>query len=463
MNLRLATDTRVVSSHNRPSVLGDTIGVFESETLGVFSRIAPRNEHILLYVLTALLLVATIIASVVKLERVVTSVGVIVTSRGSLYVSPFDTSIVREIRVKVGDVVNKGAVLATLDSTFTHADVKQLRQREASDEAADNRLQAELGGRPYQFSSADPYQSLQFGIWQKRQGEYKSNLADFDARIHAAEDQVAQYQANAEHYRRRLNLAKDVENVYRPLLDKGYVSKLQAMQAADERTEMARLSIDAQRQMSSLRQTLAALKAQRAAYADKWHSDTGVELVINRNDLDATRESLVKAKKLNELSTLNAPENAIVLNVGKASPGSVATGGGAQSVNQGPLFTLVPLDAPVEADVKVEAADVGFIKAGDPVQLKLDAYRFLQHGTAKGIIKTISEGSFTTDDNNTPAPPFFKVKVTITEVRLRNVPSNFRLVPGMTLTGDILVGRRTILSYLIEGALRTGSEAMREP
>ena len=59
--------------------------------------------------------------------------------------------------------------------------------------------------------------------------------------------------------------------------------------------------------------------------------------------------------------------------------------------------------------------------------------------------------------------PYFKVRVAIREVHLRNVPPGFRLIPGMTLTGDILVGRRTILSYLVEGGFRTGSEAMREP
>jgi hemolysin D len=87
----------------------------------------------------------------------------------------------------------------------------------------------------------------------------------------------------------------------------------------------------------------------------------------------------------------------------------------------------------------------------------------MQHGTAKGIIKTVSEGSFTTDDNNTPVEPYFKVRVSIKQVHLKNVPADFRLIPGMTLAGDIMVGRRTILSYLVEGGLRTGSEAMREP
>jgi HlyD family type I secretion membrane fusion protein len=253
-----------------------------------------------------------------------------------------------------------------------------------------------------------------------------------------------------------------VEHVYEPLLSKGYVSKLQAMQATDERTEIGRLLADAQNQMHSLRQTVASLHAQRDAYTQKWHSDTGAELVLSRNDLDATRQNLSKAEKLSELSTLNSPADAIVLKIGKISTGSVASGG-AQSAALEPLFTLVPLDAPVEADVNVDAANIGFIKVGDPASLKLDAYQFTRHGMARGVIKTISEGSFTTDDNNTPVPPYFKVRVRITEVHLHNVPADFRLIPGMTLACDIMVGRRTILSYLVEGALRTGSEAMREP
>jgi HlyD family type I secretion membrane fusion protein len=250
--------------------------------------------------------------------------------------------------------------------------------------------------------------------------------------------------------------------VYQPLVEKGYVTKMQAIQASDGRTEMSRLLSDAQNQMLQSRHTASSLKEQRDSYIQKWHSDTGTELVAVRNDLDVTRQNLQKAQKLSDLVTLNAPADAVVLKVGKVSSGSVAAAG-MQGQTQEPLITLVPLDAPVEADVNIQAADIGFIKRGDPVQLKLDAYRFMQHGTAKGQVKTISEGSFTADDNMMPVDPYFKVTVHINEVHLRNVPADFRLIPGMTLVGDILVGHRTILSYLIEGAMRTGSEAMREP
>jgi hemolysin D len=456
------TSSRQPIFRRRTDTLTDLVGAFESETAAVFLRVAPASEHVTLYLIGLMVLISFLLMAVVKLDRVVTSTGRIVPVSGSLYISPFDTSIVREVRVKAGEAVHKGQVLASLDPTFTHADLTRLQQKLASDEAAAARLEAERREAPYPFDPADPYQSLQASIWEKRQAEFKSDLADFDARIRNIGAQIAQSQADMSHYQNRLTLADNVEKLYEPLLAKGYVTKLQFMQAADERTEMGRLLSDAQSQIAASEQSLSSLKAQREAFIQKWHSDIGTELVNVHNDLDLTRENLSKAQKLSDLSTLNAPADAVVLSVGRVSSGSVA-GGGTPSQSQEPLFTLVPLDAVVEADVRVNAEDIGFIKAGDPVRLKLDAYRFMQHGTAAGVIKAISEGSFTVDDNNVPVAPYFKVRVGIKDVSLRNVPADFRLIPGMTLTGDIMVGKRTILSYVVEGAVRTGSEGMREP
>lgn len=446
----------------RNDVVGEVVGAFESDTVAVFQATAPRNERVIVYVLAAMFVLAIALAAVVKLDRVVNSSGRIVTSAGSLYVSPFDLGIVREVRVKAGDVVRKGQSLATLDPTFTHADLVQLKEKLASDEAAVARLQAELADEPYVVAPGDSYQALQAEIWRKRQAQYRADLATFDSQLRGAESQISQATADEERFEKRLKLASEVENVYQPLLDKGYVSKLQVIQATDSRTEVSRLLADAQHQVAQYRQVAAASRAQRDSYVQKWKSDIGNELVTTRNDLDTTRQNLEKAQKLSDLTELVAPADAIVLKVGKVSSGSVA-GGTPQTMGQEPLFTLVPLDAPVEADVNVAAPDIGFLKVGDSVVIKLDAYRFLQHGTAKGVIKAISEGSFTTDENNTPTEPYFKVRVRITDAKLRDVPANFRLIPGMTVVGDIMVGRRTILSYLVEGALRTGSEAMREP
>lgn len=441
--------------------VGEIVSAFESETAALFERIAPSREHTVLYVLIAMLLSSFGAMAMVQLDRVVTGKGRIVPAGGQLFISPLDRSLVKEVLVKAGDLVKQGQVLATMDSTFASADLSQLTQRQSSLDAEVARRKAELDGRPYAPIGNKPYETLQLGIYNQRQAEYRASLQEFDARISGAQSAIAQYQRDIFDYEKRLTLARQTEQMNLDLRKKGYVTQQQVITATDARLEVGRLLANAQSQLQTTTHTMESLRAQRDAYIQKWRSEISAGQVQAQNELDATREQLRKAEKLNELVTLTAPADAVVLEVGKISQGSVASAGGDRTDDA--LFTLVPLTATLQAEVAVPSSDIGFIQPGDTVRLKLDAYSFVRHGTVTGMIKTISEGSFTHDETtNTQVAPYFKVTVEVRELALRNVPESFRLIPGMTLQADILVGQRTILSYLVEGALRTGSEAMRE-
>jgi hemolysin D len=146
-----------------------------------------------------------------------------------------------------------------------------------------------------------------------------------------------------------------------------------------------------------------------------------------------------------------------VLKIAKLSPASVLNAGE-------PLINLAPLKSPLEAELHVAARDIGYIRVGDDVSIKLDAYNFIDHGLVEGKVHSISEGSFTTDDNNDQTVgPYYKVYVTLSAITLRNVPPGFRLVPGITLKGDIHIGSRSLFIYLFSGILRGSSEPMRNP
>ena len=98
------------------SAVGNVVGAFESETAAVFLRTTPTHQHVILYALFAILAISVGLSTVVKLDRVVTSTGRIVPTAGELYLSPFDTGIVRQINVMAGDVVKKGAPLIVLEA-----------------------------------------------------------------------------------------------------------------------------------------------------------------------------------------------------------------------------------------------------------------------------------------------------------------------------------------------------------
>lgn len=446
--------------------VGEVIGAFESDTMAVFVRTAPVNEHMTLYVFSALLITAIVFTVFVSLDRVVTSQeGWVIPSAGAIYLSPFDQGIVKELHVKVGDIVKKGQALATLDPTFTQADLDQLREHLNSDVAQIAREKAELAHRNYTFDPQDRYQAIQGDLYKQRQGQFRSTVENYEGQIKSVEAQLAQASSDVEKYTTRFKIASDVNNIYKPLVDKGYASNLQLLQSTDAATEINRLLHDAISQVTQYTESASALKAQDAAFIKQWDATTSTQLVADENDLELTQDNLAKAQKMRDLTSLDAPEDGIVTQIGQVSKGSVQSGaaGSSSSLQQPPLITMMPLNAPLDVELDINTQDVGFIRKGDPATLKVDAFPFIRFGTVQGSVKSISESSYTTDINGGPEQPFFKVRVAVTGYQLRNVPKDYRLVPGMSLSGDILVGKRTLWSYITEGAMRTALESMREP
>jgi multidrug resistance efflux pump len=135
------------------------------------------------------------------------------------------------------------------------------------------------------------------------------------------------------------------------------------------------------------------------------------------------------------------------------------------------LFTLVPLDAPLEVNVSIPASEIGFVREGDPVQIKLDAYDYQRHGSAEGVVRSISRDSFSaredistqSNKNDNLSGLTYRARIEMTKIDLRNVPSDFRLVPGLPLVADIKVGERSVMSYFLRPILQGINESMREP
>jgi HlyD family secretion protein len=90
---------------------------------------------------------------------------------------------------------------------------------------------------------------------------------------------------------------------------------------------------------------------------------------------------------------------------------------------------LAPVDSTVEAEVRIAPRDIGFIRPGDPVKVKFEAFDFVEHGTAAGTISWISVGSFVVDEKTKQptAVSYYKARIHLNDAQLRNVPEGFRI------------------------------------
>jgi HlyD family secretion protein len=207
-----------------------------------------------------------------------------------------------------------------------------------------------------------------------------------------------------------------------------------------------------------LSRELGAAEAERAAFSKNWRQKSMEELLNATRERDGIQEQLAKADKRHQLVQLTAPADAVVLEVGKLSTGSVVR-------EAETMFTLVPLGAEMEAEVQIDSLDIGGIKTGDAVHLKLDAFPFQQHGALDGKVRTVSSDAFKREQvlpgQGTDA--YYLSRISYGNAKLRKMDTNARLLPGMTLQAEIVVGKRSVMSYLLWPLTKAMNESIREP
>jgi membrane fusion protein, hemolysin D len=459
--------TEAVPDRNDPTL--PVILEFQSPSAGILAAPVPRAARGTIWTITSLFFACLLPMGLIPIDKVVTAQGKVVSEAATTVVQPLDTAIVRSINVREGQTVQAGDVLARLDPTFAAADVGALRAQVASLQAEVTRLQAEAEGQPFVYTGLDPALALQAAIYAQRQAERTYRLENFQQKIRGLVATVSRNQADANAYRQRLDVARTVEGMRRELEKLEVGSRLNSLAATDNRLEMARGLDNAVETSESAKRDLAALGAERDAYEQSWRAEVSQKLAEQTRTLSDTRENLSKAELRRQLVELRAERDATVLTIAKVSVGSVL-----QSGDQ--FITLVPTDVPLEVEANISGRDDGFVHVGDPVAVKFDTFPYHQYGMATGTVRTISADSFTSADEArsrtgtgaVPVPqgstePFFRARIAINEVKLHDVPSGFHLVPGMPVTADIKVGKRTVLNYLLGRVLPLVSEGMREP
>jgi HlyD family type I secretion membrane fusion protein len=436
---------------------------FQPDAVAVSEGRPPFAARLALYVVFATLVFGAAWAWLSELDRVVSAPGMLVTSRPSIVVQPLETSVVRSIDVRPGDVVAKGQVLATLDPTFASADQGQLLARRRFLAAFVERLLAELDGKPLPEVTAavtDPEERVRLTLFATRKQEYISKVEANDMEVATLGEMLA---ANANEQARlgsQFALAEEIEGMYRKLLAEKSTSRLEYLNALREKLRVEDLRAQTIEKQDQIRERLTQAKVQRQAFISGWHTQTATQLLEAQQQLAEVEQNLAKAARRSELVQLTAVADAVVKEVAQVSEGSVLR-------QAETLCTLTPLDTAagaLEAEVLIAARDIGHIRVGNAVRLKLAAFPFQRHGFLDGVVRMVSPDAFVQERAaGADGDVHYKARIRLTSTRLKDVDEHFRLLPGMTLTAEILVGKRRVASYLLEPILGAAHEAMSEP
>lgn len=392
-----------------------------------------------------------------KVDIVASAQGRLIPADNVKLVQPVEAGIVRAILVRNGQFVRKGQVLVELDPTVSTAEAVQAEaalQTALFDVARAKAVLSALDGKGLNFvppaGTAPQLVATQQALAAAELATIEASASGRSADLQAAKAARGEALVQAAKLTETIPLLDQQLEAYEGLLSRGYAAKLKVIEMRRQRFVTIRdreaaleTARKAEAQSSSASSTMAQSKAEA-------RTQILTDLAKAEADVRLRTEELTKSRQRSSLQRLVAPVDGTITQL------AVHTVGGVVEPAK-PIMVVVPRGGSLVAEVKILNKDVGFVKEGQPVAIKLEAFPFTRYGTTAGTVESL--GSDAVEDEKLGL---------VYPARIRLDPiddsraTEMRLSAGFAATADIRTGRRSILSYLVSPIDEAAQEAARE-
>ncbi|PZW46114.1 HlyD family type I secretion periplasmic adaptor subunit [Pseudomonas sp. URMO17WK12:I2] len=419
---------------------------------------APRYIQWTIMVFAALALVW---ACVGEIDVVATATGKIVPSGKTKVIQPNEVAVVKAIYVHDGQQVKAGELLVELDSQITGADVERLHSEllAAQVDSARARLllqaikdKTEPASVSGFIANATPAQQESLQRWV--QGQYlelRAALDQSDAQIEQREAEIRSLRASITALSKTLPISRELAADYRGLLDKQFVAKHAYLEKEQILLDQERELAQQKARISELEAALKAAQQQRTGVL----AQTRRAMLDLQNDADVRAASLTqelrKAEQRNRLTQLTAPVDGTVQQLVIHTQGGVVT-------QAQPLMVIVPSDQPVEVEAMLENKDIGFIRPGQAVEVKVETFNFTKYGVVDGTVVSVSSDAI--EDEKLGLVYNARIQLAADSIAVGS--GIIDLSPGMAVRAEVKTDRRKVIDYFLSPLQKYVDESLAE-
>lgn len=402
--------------------------------------------------------VATVAWSIIgKVDIVAIADGKVIPHGRTKVVQPLEIGVIRAIHVQDGDRVTAGQDLIDLDPTDASADYARMERERMARTLDIMRLDSLLGGGPDVLpliakEDVDPLmfeasRRLLVAQWQER----TAKLAALDGEIEQRRADLRVAETDIERLNAVLPLLRDRTDSMTGLAKQGLASRLRVSELQQQLIETEKglaSAIDKRRQAEA---ALRAAEQQRRQAEREAESNWRKERADALDKRSAVEQEILKARKRRDLQQLVSPIDGTVTNLATWTVGGIVKPGDT-------LLNVVPVAAQPEIEAMVLNRDIGFIRAGQPVTVKFDAFPFTRYGTIEGEVIDISRDANKDDKLGLVYPVRVRLDTADIDVDGSRVP----IAPGMAASAEIVTGQRRLIEFILSPLLRYRNEAGRE-
>lgn len=347
--------------------------------------------------------------------------------------------VVLNILVKDGQSVRAGQVLLEMDTTAVKSKLAALK-------AVHKRVEADLQLSRGQLGAIVDRRLLS----ANQVGKLAALRAEYVSRLSAARSGVMQAQSNLDSARYQLKSKRDSlvirEQILRdiaPLTAQGAMARSQFMK---EKQEVILLRGEVQSLISNLQRSREALQEARSKLANTeamTRIDFSSKVEESEKQLAELSSQISETELTLKYQEIKSPANGLVFDLKPTAPGFVVE-------SQVPILKIVPTDNLV-ARIFVSNRDIGFIRTGQSVNVRVDAYPYNEFGELKGRVQTIGSDVLAPDETY----KFFRFPVTVALQRsfLRYRGRDLILRSGMSLTANVVLRQRPVIAIFTQQIL----------
>lgn len=406
------------SSTFRPEVMENRANTW----LGEIALIRPLSFSLLTLAFAGFCIVAGAFLLLQDYTRKTRVAGAVLPAAGIVkIVSPSAGMVVRDIHVIEGASVKAGDVLLSLTAERTGA--------KGGVESTISRL------------SGERRESL------AREAERQSALALLaksaqESRLASLRKERALLKDEIESHRRRIELTRSRANRFEQLERKGFISPVQGEQQQEELLDaelriaaMLRQQVSADREIANVESELRSAELKVRSQVDTLQRESSA-IAQGEVENDARREMLIRAPHDGVVATLLAERGQ------PAVPGAT-------------LATLAPVGAPMEVHLFAPSRSIGFIRPGQEVQLRYQAYPYQKFGIHRGTVAAVSKSSVAPSEVSLPVgetsrEPVYRIRVTLEHQQVLAYGEPQPLHAGMAVEADVIVDRRRLIEWVFE-------------
>jgi adhesin transport system membrane fusion protein len=437
------------------------------------ATLLEESSHLRL-VMQGIIVIGVIIAALIvwaafsTVKEVAVTYGEVIPKGKIQVLQHLEGGIVSNVYVNNGDEVKKGQTLLKFNPTAVQAELSQLRSREITLTLDEERIRAFIDNRGANIPNwSDAVIKSKYNT-VKNTDEIKEILADEKSHLASQyrtyQDQrlilVAALQKKKEQKKeldtqmqvldRHIKLLAEEFDMYHKLKQQNYVSHREYLVVVREvnkaKGERVRLDSQYEQTKEDIKESEYKLRELESTTQEKAQKELGL---VNDKLLES-RHKIEKAEDRLKRLVIQSPVTGIVKGI-TVFPGNVVQPGGQ-------LLEVVPDTGNMLVEARVNPRDIGHIKVGDGVKVKILTYDFARYGSISGKLTKLSASTYDDEEGN----PYYRATVTLDKQYIGSNGTRKNLKPGMTVQADIVTGEKTILQYLLKPIHRARDAAFSE-